>query len=231
MQVLHLIAAVTVLVLSVVSPVAAWPPQTDFDRERERLKELRSHSRHREINAIRSRIKNNKKQLRKLSLKLIAIAENEKRIKSIRRDAIFALGEIMDTSALEFLLKNIDLKIVPEPTFFVGDDDELKLRPCFYVLRESDDWRVARAILESTLDHTQTDERLRDYSSILERILRVRPALVLVKNEMEDWAHPGLRDPKRAKTRHANLKKMYAILYRKLHGRQAVPHRKRPTDN
>lgn len=231
MRCVYAIAVLNIVLLSVLSPIAASPPQTRLQKERERLRELRSRSQHKEINEIRGNIKQKTAQLRQLSLNLIAIAQNEQQPKSMRRDAIFALGSNLDARALEFLLKNIDMKIVPEPAFFLGDGDELKLRPCFYVLRESNDWRVARAILKTPLDHVQSDKRLTDYTAILKRILGTYQALALVKNGMEDWAHPGLRDPKRAKTRHTNLKKMYAILYRKLHGRQPAPQRKRPTDS
>jgi hypothetical protein len=121
------------------------------------------------------------KHLLTITQELIAIAGDDAQPVDARRKAIFQLGKIDSKSALEFLIKNIALRMPMQVE--MGDEDRLKSTPCRYALFVSRNWQVGQVILES-LDVAKSPHERIYLAFILDTCLGKRVALAAVEEHL-----------------------------------------------
>jgi hypothetical protein len=85
-----------------------------------------------------------REQAFEVSAALIAIAKDKTRSNEDRRKAIFLLGKMDNKKSLDFLIRNITLRVQMDK--IKGDEDNLKRTPCAYALRHTGNWKAAQAV-------------------------------------------------------------------------------------
>ena len=116
---------------------------------------------------------------------LIKFADDEKRDGEMRILAITLLGKVKLRRVMSYLLENIGLHV--DKMFFMGDADELKEEPCFFVLSTSVGWQAVPYAFEF-LEGKRSDKQLEMLGRLFKDVCGRETAVAILDIRMKDLA-------------------------------------------
>jgi hypothetical protein len=128
---------------------------------------------------------------------LMSVVRDKQRSDDDRRHAIGLLARLGDSQSAAFLVANIDMHLPLEK--IKGDEDEIRQRPCTYVLSGIRsgirNWNVVPLILAELRKPAACEKaKLTDFAFVLGSVCGERTARAIIEQELAVASDPTVKD-------------------------------------